>query len=525
MRRYFAYIRVSTAKQGERGSSLQEQRDAIQRFATRNGLAIAAWFEERETAAKQGRRMFSRMLDELARGSADGVIIHKIDRGARNLRDWANIGDLIDRGIDVQFVHDNLDLRSRGGRLSADIQAVVAADYIRNLRDEVKKGFYGRLKQGLYPLPAPVGYLDRGKGQQKQPDPIMAPLVKRAFALYAENRMSLADLQAELEHCGLRSRSGNALGANRLSAMLHNPFYAGLIYIRRTNETFSGIHTPLISMALFKRVQAVLAGKSNGKAVTHDFTFRRFVRCGGCGWHLVGERKKGRYVYYRCYRPGCVGTVIRERDIHALFEERLDLIRLSDEEVRDVGDLARDELKDTLTDIDAQKRALQMRLTKCEERLFRLSDALIDGLIEKDAFTERRQAALQERQSLLDVLSKPNAIQAAAEKVFRYLELRYLKELGYEEALPHEQRDIAQAITWNFVVRGRTPEITLKSPYQEIAEFRKLSVGGPYRGTPGTQCKQLLDILKQVAKLEGNGVADLTERDRGYDQGVSVERP
>src|SRR5437764_928761 len=158
MKTVYAYIRVSTVKQGERGSSLQEQRTAIEGYARRQDLAISEWFEEKETAAKRGRTVFNRMLKLLDKGAAAGVIIHKIDRGARNLRDWADLAELIDRGTEVHFAHESLDLQSRGGRLSADIQAVVAADFIRNLRDEVRKGFMGRLRQGLYPLPAPHGY-------------------------------------------------------------------------------------------------------------------------------------------------------------------------------------------------------------------------------------------------------------------------------------------------------------------------------------------------------------------------------
>ena len=73
-----------------------------------------------------------------------------------DIKDWANLGELIDGGVEVHFANESIDINSRGGRLYADIQAVVAADYIRNLRDEVKKGLYGRLKQGLYPMPAPV---------------------------------------------------------------------------------------------------------------------------------------------------------------------------------------------------------------------------------------------------------------------------------------------------------------------------------------------------------------------------------
>ena len=92
------------------------------------------------------------MIAALRKGQADGLVIHKIDRSARNFGDWAKIGELADAGIDVHFATESLDFRSRGGRLSADIQAVIAADYIRNLREETIKGINGRLKQGLYPF-------------------------------------------------------------------------------------------------------------------------------------------------------------------------------------------------------------------------------------------------------------------------------------------------------------------------------------------------------------------------------------
>src|SRR5664280_3420009 len=179
MNKFFGYVRVTTAKQGELGVSLQEQRDAIVRFTQHANLEVSQWFEERQTAAKRGRPVFTRMLKLLRQGKADGVVIHKIDRSARNLKDWADLGELIDQGIEVHFSNESLDLNSRGGRLSADIQAVVASDYIRNLREEAKKGLYGRLKQGFLPSGAPVGYLDNGGGKPKTIDPVRGPLIRK----------------------------------------------------------------------------------------------------------------------------------------------------------------------------------------------------------------------------------------------------------------------------------------------------------------------------------------------------------
>ena len=164
MKSYIGYIRVSTVKQGTKGVSLQEQRDAILRYAERNQLPIALWLEETETAAKQGRPIFNRALTLLRKGEAQGIILHKLDRGARNLRDWASIGELSDQGVEIHFVTESLDLQSRGGRLSADIQAVVAADYIRNLREETRKGFWS-FETGPLSLRAPLAYLDQGAGK------------------------------------------------------------------------------------------------------------------------------------------------------------------------------------------------------------------------------------------------------------------------------------------------------------------------------------------------------------------------
>src|SRR6266571_3380503 len=236
MGQVFAYTRVSTMKQGEKGVSLQEQRDAILRYAQQRGLEVIRWFEEKVTASKQGRPAFTQMLRLLRLGNARGVVIHKIDRSARNLQDWADVGKLVDAGIEIHFANESLDLKTVGGRLSADIQAVVAAHYSRNLREEAKKGFYGRLKQGIYPLGAPIGYLDQGAAKPKIQDPAKGPLVIQAFELYRTGRYSLPQLAQEMHRRGLRNRRGGAVTITGLSWLLTNPFYTGIIRLKKTGE-------------------------------------------------------------------------------------------------------------------------------------------------------------------------------------------------------------------------------------------------------------------------------------------------
>jgi len=505
-KKFFAYIRVSTLKQGAQGSSLQEQRGAIEAYAQRNGISIVQWFEEQVTAAKRGRSVFARMLKSLERGGAHGIIIHKIDRSARNLRDWADLADLIDRGAEIHFAHDDLDLRSRGGRLSADIQAVVAADFIRNLREETRKGFYGRLKQGLYPLRAPLGYLDRGRGCAKEIDPIQGPLVRQAFELYSTGNYPFHKLQAELHRRGLRGRKGNAVSLNGLTTILNNPFYMGLIRIRKTGEVFEGAHAPLVPKALFDRVQGVLRGNRVGTPCKHDFMFRRLVRCSGCGRSLIGERAKGRYVYYRCHTRECPGACVPEGTIDDKIRDRLLPLQFDAEEFRDIRDLVAERASAATSERAEREASIRLLVGKCDERIARLTDALIDGLIDKETFDLRNATILVEKRGHKDRLENIASAPSLAERIREKVELANAAYLSYENGNPIEKRDLLLSLTSNFQGGGKTPAITLKSPFQEYWNWRDLHRCDPCRDDPRNRAKQILDIFEAAEKLEISAV-------------------
>ena len=90
MKKVYGILVSQQLKQGE-GVSLVEQKSSIETYALKNNLQIVDWFEEKETAAKRGRPVFTKMLKLLTKRKANGVIIHKIDRSARNLTDWADL--------------------------------------------------------------------------------------------------------------------------------------------------------------------------------------------------------------------------------------------------------------------------------------------------------------------------------------------------------------------------------------------------------------------------------------------------
>lgn len=500
MKHFFAYIRVSTAKQGERGVSLQEQRAAIERHANQHQLQIAEWFEERETAAKRGRPVFNQMLRLLNQGTAAGVIIHKIDRSARNLRDWADLGEMIDGGIEVHFANESLDLNSRGGRLSADIQAVVAADFIRNLQEESRKGFYGRIKQGLYPLPAPIGYLDKGRGNPKVPDPTSAPFVKHAFDLYATRQYTVRSLASEMYRVGLRNRGGHRVTKTGISAMLNNPFYIGLIRLRRTGEMFQGVHEPLVMKRTFDRVHDILTGKANTRTIRHDFLFRRILRCATCGLALIGERQKG-HNYYRCHTPGC--TTVREEVIEQAILDGLQPLVFSDDEKSFLSDAAARLKASWLHERENLTGTLTLRLTKMAERMERLADAYLDRVLDKEIFDKRKAALLMERKDVEESIASMTGPKAAnPEHAQQFLELAKNAYLLYQTAIPEEKRDLVMTVTSNRRVVGKNVEITLAEPFRSIAERHNSSNGSPSWDIPRTISHLLVALVKFCSNVE-----------------------
>lgn len=481
MNQYFAYIRVSTARQGEQGVSLEQQRDAIVRYAQRNHMELAQVYEERETAAKAGRPVFTQMIRQLKGGKARGVVIHKIDRSARNLKDWADLGEIIDRGIEVHFANEGLDLNSRGGRLSADIQAVVAADFIRNLREETKKGFYGRLKQGILPMPAPLGYRNVGSGQPKQPDPKTAPLVRHLFERYATGTSNFHDLLQEADRIGLRGRSGKPITKNGLTTILNNPFYTGLIRIKVSGQSFTGAHEPIISAALFHRAQDILHGRINTRAIRHDFLFRRRLVCKACGHTLIGETRKG-FIYYRCQTRDCSTTAIREEAAENAFLERFLDLCLSADEQRYCHHEAQQLRADRQKQTDNATSSLKLQLAELDDRLNRLTDAYIDRLIDRDIFEQRKTAILLERLQLTESLAGwERGKRDIADELLDILGRADTAYSAYKTGIVPEKREMVDVLTSDRLLSGKSLEISLKSPFNLIANRFKSTDGSARR--------------------------------------------
>ena len=69
---------------------------------------------------------------------------------------------------------------------------------------------------------------------------------------------------------------------------------------------YHGTYEPIISRELREEVQAILDGRGTKKTrnMKEQFAFSGLITCGHCGCAMVGEIKKGRYLYYHCTFKG-----------------------------------------------------------------------------------------------------------------------------------------------------------------------------------------------------------------------------
>lgn len=127
--RVVGYIRVSTEDQAREGVSLDAQRAKLEAYALAMDIELVAIHEDAGVSAKSlDRPGLSAALKALENGEADGILVTKLDRLTRSVRD---LGSLLETHFgegrcDLLSVADSVDTRTAGGRLVLNVLASVS---------------------------------------------------------------------------------------------------------------------------------------------------------------------------------------------------------------------------------------------------------------------------------------------------------------------------------------------------------------------------------------------------------------
>ena len=325
-RKVVTYVRVSTEDQARHGYSIPAQRQILQDYAKGHDLEIVERFEESQSAFKPGRPEFNEMLRYLRRHrDVTGVLCYKIDRIARNLSDYSALDEM--DGISIISATEALPENSTG-KLIGTVQAAFSRFYSEQLGERVSLGMDTKVRKGLWPTRAPIGYLNDRTAKCIVPDPDRAHLIREAFEIYARGLIPLSELVKWARKRGLSTRGGNPLAKSELHKLLTNPAYYGKIPWK--GALFDGIHEPLVSKSVFDHVQDRLSGRSYAR-IRRRFPYRGLLQCGYCGCNITASLEKKKYVYYHCThgRGKCPQPYIRQDQLGRRLHELVDNVHIS----------------------------------------------------------------------------------------------------------------------------------------------------------------------------------------------------
>jgi DNA invertase Pin-like site-specific DNA recombinase len=142
-----AYIRVSSP----RGQKTDSQRAELEAWLKRQRYKAVRWFEDRESATNLQRDAFQKLQAAIFVGQIDTVVVWKLDRLARSLKEGVNVlADWCQRGVRVIAVTQQIDLSGPVGHLIANLLFGIAEIELRHTREHQAAGIALAKKRGVY---------------------------------------------------------------------------------------------------------------------------------------------------------------------------------------------------------------------------------------------------------------------------------------------------------------------------------------------------------------------------------------
>jgi site-specific DNA recombinase len=497
MKRAAIYLRVSTAAQATRGRepegySIPAQREACQAKAAELDAEVVAEYVDRGESAKTADRPELKAL--LARleekRDLDYVIVHKVDRLARNRYDDATITyALHEAGVELVSVTENID-RTPVGTFMHAIVAANAEFYSANLAAEAKKGQIQKAKMGGTPGKVPLGYLNVRKlieGQEirtVEVDPERAPHMRWAFTAYASGAYTIDTLLAALTERGLRTRPtprkpARPVSRAQLAAMLQNPYYVGVV--RYAGVEYEGRHEHLIDQATFAKAKAVLAAHTNSteKDRKHHHYLKGSLYCGRCGSRMsltYAKGNGGRYPYFFCIGrtrgTGCKQPYVPVDLIETAVERAYGEVKLPRSQAEAVREKLSQAMAGMRTQAEAEAIRQRKRLAKLNEEREKLMHAYYSGAVPVDLLgkeQERLTAETEQAERHLEVAE--SAFGDVEDTLGKALDLLADCHSAYLAAPDHLRRQWNQALFERLVIYDdKIGEAEIAEPFATLAD-------------------------------------------------------
>ena len=355
MKRAIAYARFSSDLQRE--ESIDAQLRAIRKYCDENDFVLLTTYADKGiSGTSDNRPEFQKMISAATHGEVDAVIVHKLDRFARNRYDSAFYKNILKKNnVKLISVLENLQDSPESVILESVIEGMNEY-YSLNLSREVRKGLQeNALECKVTGGPPALGYSVDRATQKYVINEYEAEAVRMIFRMYLGG-YSYTEIIDALNSKGYRTRRGIPFAKNSIYAILRNERYTGVyIYVKDSTKNAKGKYIrygeydpdavirilggipAIISEEDFRCVQRKMKERQHKAAkfsAKQEYLLSGKIFCGECGSPYAGNSRRPRpghplYISYKCTRRNQRNTHCTNPEINRDKLEQLVLERLS----------------------------------------------------------------------------------------------------------------------------------------------------------------------------------------------------
>lgn len=409
------YCRVSSDRQAKEGDSIPAQLDALHKYAKEHKYTVVGEFiDDGISGTKNDREELQRMLSEVRAGKIELILVTKMDRLHRSLRNFLNMQDfLFEHNCNWLAIWEPMyDSTTPQGRMVINMMMNLAQFEAENTGSRIRQVFAYKAQKGeVLSGSVPPGYSIANKHLVPNE---LAPAVVNAFETY-DRTNSINETIRQTTGTGLPVTAGG------MKKLLQRRVYIGEKY---GNENYC---EPIIDRALFERVQTAL-GRNIKSDQKNIYLFGGLVKCAECGGKMSGSPKmsgRKQYLVYRCRRHylRCESTCDNTKTITDGTIEKMMLDMLPNIIIERVE--MDEKKKKPAANYERQK-------AKIEKKMERLKILFVNEEISLEEY-RKDKAELQEQIAKLAPVSPPEPPEAI-------LSLQGMDVKGIYETLTKEER-------------------------------------------------------------------------------------
>jgi len=305
-------------------SSCDAQREACEAFVLsmkyEGWVLIERRFDDVGQSGKDLQRpALMALVEQVARGKVDQIVVHRFDRLTRSLHDWAKLNEYLkDYSVSLSIVTGGME--ATGSAFTEFVTNILATfgqferDIIRERMEDARN--YRSSKGVRFAGKPPIGYDSDPSTRQLAVNEDEAALVRRFFEKASEGQSAeviARSVNAEGHRTKTHRKEGGKLWTGRtVLQVIRNPVYLGKR--QHKGQWIAGVHEPLVSKGLADEARRQIARRRSRRPGRRDsakndpFVLRGILRCGRCDRPMttsssrVKSKTDGKVKVHRYYR-------------------------------------------------------------------------------------------------------------------------------------------------------------------------------------------------------------------------------